>query len=287
MQRAGGVRRRPYRRPAVWAWTALAGPALAIAVLCPAAHGAARFAARLAVAAATLSREAPRAQPAVVSASPFEGTPAAGALFQVTPGGLGKHFCTATVLDSPVKDLVVTAAHCVYGQRPGHIAFVPEYRNGSHPYGIWAVRQIIVDPGWRDSRNPNRDVAFLVVGRRGRPGVQGLTGGERLGTGWPARTWVHVIGYPDGEQWPVICDNRTRPFGRHQLRFDCGGYPDGTSGGPFLARWDAAAGTGTVIGVIGGYEQGGYLASVSYSPRFGHAIRSLYRTAVADARGAG
>src|SRR5690242_10851282 len=26
--------------------------------------------------------------------------------------------------------------------------------------------------------------------------------GERLGTGWPARTWVHVIGYPDGEQWP-------------------------------------------------------------------------------------
>jgi hypothetical protein len=42
-----------------------------------------------------------------------------------------------------------------------------------------------------------------------------------------------------------------------------------------------------VIGVIGGYEQGGYLASVSFSARFGHAIRSLYRTAVADARGAG
>jgi V8-like Glu-specific endopeptidase len=286
MQRAGGVGGLPSRRHAAWAWAALAGPALGIAMVCPAAHGAARFAARLAAAAATLSRQAPRAQPAV-SASPFEGTPAVGALFQVTRGRLGRHFCTATVLDSPVKDLVITAAHCVYGRQPGHIAFVPGYRNGSHPHGTWAVRQIIVDPGWRDSRNPNRDVAFLVVGRRGRPGVQGVTGGERLGTGWPARAWVHVIGYPDGEQWPVICGNRTRPFGRHQLRFDCGGYPDGTSGGPFLARWDAAAGTGTVIGVIGGYEQGGYLASVSYSARFGHAIRSLYRTAVADARGAG
>jgi hypothetical protein len=130
-------------------------------------------------------------------------------------------------------------------------------------------------------------VAFLVVGRRGQPGVQHLTGGERLGTGWPARTWVHVIGYPDGAQWPVICRNRAQPFGRHQLRFDCGGYPDGTSGGPFLARWNATADRGTIIGVIGGYEKGGHLESVSYSPRFGHAIRLLYRATVAAARAAG
>lgn len=287
MRRGGGVTGRAPRRWSVCAWTALAGLALGIAMLCPAAHGAARFAARLAVAAATLSRQAPRARPAAVSASPFEGTPAVGALFRVTRGGLGQHFCTATVVDSPVKDLVITAAHCVYGQRPSHIAFVPGYRNGGRPHGVWAVRRIIVAPGWRAWRNPNRDVAFLVVGRRGRPGVQRLTGGERLGTGWAARTRVHVIGYPDGQRWPVICGGRTRPFGRHQLRFDCGGYPDGTSGGPFLAGWDAAAGTGTLIGVIGGYERGGYLASVSYSARFGHAIRSLYRTAVAGARAAG
>jgi V8-like Glu-specific endopeptidase len=261
--------------------------ALGIGMLSPAAHGAARFAARLAAAATMLSRQAPRARPVLVSASPFEGTPAVGALFQLTPSGLGRHFCTATVVASPVKDLVITAAHCVCGQRPGDIAFVPGYRNGSHPSGTWAVRRIVVDSGWRDSRNPNRDVAFLVVGWPGRPGVQNRTGGERLGTGWPAHTRVHVIGYPDGEQWPVICGNRAHPFGRHQLRFDCGGYPDGTSGGPFLARWSGATGTGTVIGVIGGYEQGGYLESVSYSPRFGHAIRSLYRAAVADARGTG
>jgi len=287
MRRAGGVRGGWLGRPALWAWTALAVPAVGIGMLSPAAHGAARFAARLAAAATTLSRQAPWARPALVSGSPFEGTPAIGALFRVTHGGLAGHFCTATVVASPAKDLVITAAHCVYGQQPGHIAFVPGYRNSSQPYGTWIVRRIVVDPGWRAWRNPNRDVAFLVVGRPGRPGVQDRTGGERLGTGWPARAWVHVVGYPDGEQWPVICANRTHPFGRHQLRFDCGGYPDGTSGGPFLARWNGAAGTGTVIGVIGGYEQGGYLESVSYSPRFGHAIRSLYRTAVADAGGAG
>jgi V8-like Glu-specific endopeptidase len=287
MRRAGGITGGWYRWPSLWAWTALAGATVGVLALSPAGHGAARLAARLAVAAATLSRQAPLVQPARVSGRPFEGTPAAGALFQVTPSGLGRHFCTATVVASPVKDLVITAAHCVYGRRPGQLAFVPGYRNGSRPYGTWIVRNIVVDSGWRASANPNRDVAFLVVGQPGQPGVQRLTGGERLGTGWPARTWVHVIGYPDGAQWPVICRNRTHPFGRNQLRFDCGGYPDGTSGGPFLARWHAATGSGTVIGVIGGYQQGGYLESVSYSPRFGHPIRSLYRAAVAVARQAG
>ena len=281
---AGRVAGRRARRPALWACTALALPALGVLMLSPAARDAARFAGRLAAAAATLSREAPQAQPARVSGSLFEGTPAVGALFRVTGGGLGRHFCTATVVASPVKDLVITAAHCVYGHRPGHLAFVPGYRDSSHPYGVWAVRRIVVDAGWRRSRNPDRDVAFLVVGWRRHSGVQRLTGGERLGTGWPARAFVHVAGYPDGEQWPVICGNRAHPFGRHQLRFDCGGYTGGTSGGPFLAGWNAAAGTGTVIGVIGGYEQGGYLAAVSYSPRFGHAIRVLYRAAVAAAR---
>jgi len=285
MRRAGDGTGSPLRRLAPWAWSALALPALGVLMLTPAGHGAARIAARLAVAATTISRHAPPARAPRVSGNAFAGTPAAGALFAVSPGGgLGKHFCTATVVASPVKDLVVTAAHCVSGQRPGHIAFVPGYHNGSRPYGAWAVRRIVTDRGWQSSRNPNQDVAFLVVGRQGRPGVQHLTGGVRLGTGWPARTWVHVIGYPDGQQWPVICASWAHRFGWHQLRFDCGGYTDGTSGGPFLAHWNPAAGTGTVIGVIGGYEQGGYVASVSYSPRFRHAIRTLYRTAIADAR---
>jgi V8-like Glu-specific endopeptidase len=287
MRRAGGVMRNGRARPVLWAGSALAVPALGALLLSPAGHGAARFAARLAVAAATLSSQAPWATPARASGHLFEGVPEVGALFRVTNGGLGRHFCTATVVDSPVKDLVITAAHCVSGQQPGEIAFVPAYRNGSRPYGTWVVRRIIVDAAWQRNQNPNRDVAFLVVGHPGQAGVQHRTGGVRLGTGWPSRTWVHVLGYPDGSQWPLICANRTRPFGPHQLEFDCGGYIDGTSGGPFVARWNAATGTGTVIGVIGGYEQGGYLAAVSYSPRFRHAIRWLYRTAVADARATG
>jgi V8-like Glu-specific endopeptidase len=202
----------------------------------------------------------------------------------VSPAGLGRHFCTATVVDSPDGDLAITAAHCVAGRHPGVIAFVPGYHDGLEPYGVWFVRRVVVDTQWRRSRNPGHDVAFLVLEPHdGTTVVQRLTGGERLGTGWPARVQVHVIGYPDRAQRPVICASRTRPFGPHQMRFDCAGYTDGTSGGPFLARWTGDK-QSTVIGVIGGYEQGGYLASVSYSPRFGRAVRSLYRTAIADGR---
>ena len=65
-----------------------------------------------------------------------------------------------------------------------------------------------------------------------------------------------------------------------QMEFDCGGYTDGTSGGPFLANVHPATGLGAVIGVIGGYEQGGDTPSVSYSARFGRAVRDLYDKAV-------
>jgi hypothetical protein len=63
------------------------------------------------------------------------------------------------------------------------------------------------------------------------------------------------------------------------MEFDCGGYPDGTSGGPFLVRLDQATGQGTVIGIIGGYEQGGYTTAVSYSVVFSQEVQSLYRIA--------
>jgi hypothetical protein len=271
----------PRRFLARWAVSALAVPALGILMMTPTAQSAAALAARMADAAPTLSRHAPSAPATAPSARRFLATPAVGALFRVSSGKLGPHFCTASVVDSPREDLVITAAHCVSGKRPGQIAFIPGYHDGVAPYGVWFTRRVIVDVRWRRSRNIDHDVAFLVVERQGSTaGVQALTGGERLETGWPGRVAVQVIGYPDLGRVPILCASRTRPFGAYQMRFDCGGYTGGTSGGPFLARWDPATGQGAVIGVIGGYEEGGDLASVSYSPRFGRAVRSLYQTAV-------
>lgn len=211
----------------------------------------------------------------------FAGTPAVGALFTTSKGKLGQHFCTASVVGGPGGDLVITAAHCVTG-RSGFV-FVPGYDRGAAPYGTWSVTKVYVDQSWKSSSDPDDDVAFLRVSQAGSiVPIEDVTGAEALQTGTPARQLVEVIGYPDSGNQPIICRNWTwEPMSR-QLEFDCGGYTDGTSGGPFLADVNPLTGQGTVIGVIGGYEQGGLTPEISYSSVFGANVAALYRQAVAD-----
>jgi V8-like Glu-specific endopeptidase len=210
----------------------------------------------------------------------FSGTPAVGALFTMSKGKLGNHFCTASVVSSPQNDLVITAAHCVTGI--SGFVFVPGYDRGTAPYGIWTVTKIYEDRSWKSSSDPDDDVAFLQVSQPGSiVPIEDVTGAEALETGTPSRQLVEVIGYPQSGNQPITCRNWTREPMSEQLEFDCGGYTDGTSGGPFLASVNPQTGQGAVIGVIGGYEQGGLTPQVSYSSMFGANVAALYRLAVA------
>jgi hypothetical protein len=64
-----------------------------------------------------------------------------------------------------------------------------------------------------------------------------------------------------------------------QLAFDCDGYTGGTSGSPWVTGFDPRTRTGTIVGVIGGYQQGGDTPSVSYSAYFGSGVQQLYQQA--------
>ncbi|MGI8334608.1 trypsin-like serine peptidase [Actinomadura scrupuli] len=219
-----------------------------------------------------------------LAGTPFAGTPAVGALFVTDGQRLGRHFCTASVVDSPAGNLVITAAHCVTG--PGHdarhLAFVPGLRDDVKPYGVWSVTRIIVDDTWSATADPDHDVAFLTVARDGGLArIQDFTGANRLGTGRPSGV-VRVIGYPVDQGRPIGCQNRTGVFGGQQ-RFDCKDYRDGTSGGPFVTGAATGDGNGTVVGVVGGHEEGGLTPDISYSIVFGPETRALYDTAVARA----
>ena len=210
----------------------------------------------------------------------FTGTPAVGALFTISRGKLGHHFCTASVISSPHGDLVITAAHCVSGTYG--VVFVPGYDRGATPYGVWTVTKVYTDRSWQSSSDPDDDVAFLQVGQPGSVvPIEDVTGAEQLATGTLARQLVEVIGYPDSGNEPITCRKWTREPMLDQLEFDCGGYTNGTSGGPFLADVNPLTGLGTVIGVIGGYEQGGLTPQVSYSSMFGANVAALYQLAVA------
>ncbi|HUZ23403.1 MAG TPA: serine protease [Streptosporangiaceae bacterium] len=216
------------------------------------------------------------------AAAPFSGTSAVGALFSDHNGRLA-HFCTASVVHSPHGNLLITAAHCIQGKdlKPaGAITFAPGYHDGRFPHGRWIVRAAYVDSAWKKRRDPDDDVAFLLAGRPGLR-IEKYTGSEALETGTPLPQQVRVIGYPDRNNLPVTCGASARAFDPghlHQMVFDCDGYTNGTSGGPFLAH-ATAAGTGKVIGVIGGYQEGGDTPNVSYSARFLANVAALYKTA--------
>jgi len=228
----------------------------------------------------------PSAETAVLSA-PFGGTSPVGALFMLTPRGqLEHHFCTASVVDSPSGDLVLTAAHCMAGRPWSQIAFVPDYADGKAPYGVWTISRMLVNRQWESSGNPDDDFAFLVVRRRGsRKSIEDLTGGETIATGAPAGQAVKVVGYPDGLDGLISCQGTVAAFGATQYAFDCAGFTAGTSGSPFLADVSPVQGLDSVIGVIGGYENGGFSPSMSYATRFNAQLRALYTVALADSAG--
>ena len=236
---------------------------------------------RMAAAARVPLPQAAAAQPKVSAprgiptATRFYGVSTVGALFS-TVGGT-RHFCTAATVRSTAGDLVITAAHCV--DAAGFVAdveYVPGYHDGRQPYGAWAVRAIIVPAGWHRSHDPDLDFAFLVVGPAGGPRIQARTGGLTVGfTRWYRGT-VEVIGYNDTDGTPVRCTAKRFKFRTGQMEFYCHDFRSGTSGGPWIIGYRAKTGTGTVIGVIGGYETGGDYDWASYSAYFGHALRVLF-----------
>jgi Trypsin len=204
-----------------------------------------------------------------------------GALFTWVDGKAVRHFCTATVINSRRGDLVLTAAHCVYTLKLGTFVFAPGWYKGKFPYGTWPVTAVYVDKAWSAQQNPNDDFAILIAGRAGTH-IQKHTGAETLREFQSLPVSAQVIGYPDSSNEPVTCTNTARAFDTsklHQIKFWCGGYTDGTSGGPFLIDVSSKTGTGDVIGDIGGYQLGGDVSYISYSPQYRSAIQELYETA--------
>jgi V8-like Glu-specific endopeptidase len=215
--------------------------------------------------------------PGTPTATLFDGVPTVGALFFTT--GTQPHFCTASVVDSATANLILTAAHCVYSSTyAGNIEFVPGYHNGLQPYGAWVVQTITVAAGWQQSQDQNLDFAFLSVAPpagTSRP-IQAVTGGLRLGINVGYRHPMEAIGYNNTDDAPVECAAKSFEFETDQMEFYCYDYWDGTSGGPWVTGYNRERGTGTVFGVIGGYEQGGDYNWASYSAYFSWPTLELF-----------
>jgi hypothetical protein len=133
-----------------------------------------------------------------------------GVIF-VDLGFFGYGRCSGTAVRSPNRSVVITAAHCIHsGSRFGRwyrsqAAFVPAYRFGQRPFGIFPVRWVDTTKEWRDSGSENFDVGAIVVGRNeaGKTLTE-TVGGAGIAWGLKPRQTFDVHGYPaeppfDGE----------------------------------------------------------------------------------------
>lgn len=194
------------------------------------------------------------------------------------------HTCTASVVSSPAGNVIVTAAHCVSGTGAG-LLFAPGYDDHGAPYGAWVVQRAYLAPSWIAHQDPAADFAFLVVTpsttNRTRASVQSVVGANTLGSTPATGRKVTVVGYLIGrDDLPVVCTttvSRTQGY----PSFACPGFADGTSGAPWIADYSAASGTGTITALIGGRQQGGCTADISYSAPFAETVRQVYARAVA------
>ncbi|WP_189958877.1 trypsin-like serine peptidase [Streptomyces alanosinicus] len=188
----------------------------------------------------------------------------------------GGHFCTASVVHSPHGDLIATAAHCV-SDPDSDLVFVPGYRDGKAPYGVWKLGHRYLPDGWSKDEDEDSDLAFATVDDQGGKAIEDVVGANRFTPGTTTgATAVTVIGYPDSRERPISCTNKPTAHSSTQQRIDCPAFTHGTSGSPWINS------EGQVVGVLGGYDEGGDTDDVSYSVTLGSLAAALYKDATSD-----
>jgi V8-like Glu-specific endopeptidase len=132
-----------------------------------------------------------------------------GVIFFEVHGGLAR--CSGTSVNAPNFSVVFTAAHCINSGGPrgqwytGHWVFVPGYRYGQRPFGVFPAKWLDTTRQWRSTGSENFDVGAAAV-MRSEHGqrLADAVGGTGIAWGLKADQVFDVHGYPaappfDGE----------------------------------------------------------------------------------------
>ena len=127
-----------------------------------------------------------------------------GVLFFKVPFGVGR--CSGTSVNAPNHSVVITAAHCIHTGGPRGFwmdfgsVFVPAYRYGQRPFGVFPVKWIDTTRQWRASGSENFDIGAAVVGRNEKGQLLAkAVGGTGIAWGLKAAQVFDVHGYPAEE----------------------------------------------------------------------------------------
>ncbi|NUR89242.1 MAG: trypsin-like serine protease, partial [Nonomuraea sp.] len=204
----------------------------------------------------------------------------------LTVGGVD-FVCSAGVVKSANRDVVVTAGHCVKdgtGEWAGNWTFVPGYaEGGGEPYGQYTARRMFVPGPWSRSGDDSYDYGMVALSTSGGRHVEDAVGAQEISFNAGRGVQTYGFGFPadppyDGEHL-VYCAGRVRddPYGQtHDQGLGCD-MTAGSSGGPWLSGFDPATGRGTMTSVSSfKYSDD---QRTMYGPYFGDAARTLFNTA--------
>jgi hypothetical protein len=204
----------------------------------------------------------------------------------------GEYVCSGTVVNSPTKNMVNTAGHCLadgFGDWSENVLVVPAFSSkcdgcGDAPYGTWAGKDWMTTTEWFDYGNFLEDYGYIIV-KRHRNGVHKLVGkvGGR-GVVWDLDTdqTFTAMGYP--AQRPFDGYSQEKVSGETQLLDDAGGPGQAAvgmlsdlNGGSSGGAWDVLWNGDTYVNGHNDYTYGdGYM----YSPYYGDDEHELYQYAV-------
>ena len=196
--------------------------------------------------------------------------------------------CSGSTVNSNGRDSVITAGHCVFGSLGGEVpgegwhsnwVFVPDYSNGSAPYGVWTAKELWAPTAYVNNQDEGDDMGGAVLNTNAYgQHIVSVVGGQGFAWNWAADQAVYDFGYP-----------AAAPFNGQTLQY-CNGsefnwssevsstmglacnFTGGSSGGPWLMDF------GGSWGYINGVNDFAYssLPGYIFSAYFGNNADSLY-----------
>ncbi|MEZ5094666.1 MAG: hypothetical protein R2731_00110 [Nocardioides sp.] len=162
--------------------------------------------------------------------------------------GLDYSCSAATVFDKKLKkkkNNIATAGHCVHhGAGEGwhtNFAYVPKYRDGKAPLGIWTAAWSVAYKAWTNNSNVYRDQAMIRLAKLGGKTITDAT--EKNFAEYAAKKRqrkVKVVGWPaeapyTGER-VVFCKGPTKRRGTSSDAIIKCPMNGGASGGPWFKK---------------------------------------------------
>lgn len=161
-------------------------------------------------------------------------------------------YCSGTAIDSPTRQLVLTAGHCVNNGHEGgrtiwsqYLEFVPAYSSGRAPFGAFVAKRgaVYAPRPWSRYGNSDFDLGAFLTGpnKRGLNVADAVGGGATIALDLPRAQQFQTFGYPGFVKQMQSC--RSPYTGDDRLSFPLPGPPTqgigchwapGASGGGWL-----------------------------------------------------